>query len=112
MALLMFMMFAIYAIMVAAFAGAAACLIFAVYYGILAIMAQDEQTRKQFIITFASLLFGELLSFGLARFYAKYLKYINYLIIKNSWIWWIQKIIKIWAYPNPAPIVYIQPRKL
>lgn len=47
----------------------------------------------------------------MARFLAKYMKYIYNLVIKNSWIWWISKIIKIWAYPNPPPVVLLEPRR-
>lgn len=30
---------------------------------------------------------------------------LNYLVITNSWIWFIKRLIKIWVYPSPVPVI-------
>jgi hypothetical protein len=46
---------------------------------------------------------------GFSRFFSKNFNYINYLVITNSWMWWIKKLIGIWAYPSPAPTLHLTP---
>jgi hypothetical protein len=33
-------------------------------------------------------------------------KTIHYLVIKNQWIWWINKLIYIWSYPKEGSKVF------
>lgn len=55
---------------------------------------------KGFVVMLISLL-----SLAIFRCFTKTIKTLNYLCIKNSWIWFIKKLISIWVYPSIMPNV-------
>jgi hypothetical protein len=69
-------------------------------------LSNDEFSRKTNLISNLNYLFivffNVFLSIAIFSYLVTNKKTIHYLVIKNSWIWWSNKVVEILAYPKKA----------
>lgn len=98
--------------MLLSFLGAAGCIVLGVYCAIMVFTVEDEEQVQMYVGRAFGLLIGEFVCVGFVWFFMRNIRFINYLVIKNGWIWFIHKLIRIWAYPYNPPPIYLGPRAL
>lgn len=111
MGLLILSIFVIYLFMLASMVGSLILIVAAAYFLLTWIVAENKLSKDENLKYTYFFTFGWLMSLGFAKFFTKYLNYINHLVIANSWLWWINRVIYIWAYPYPSPILYLGPKE-
>lgn len=110
MAFLIGFMFFIYLFWTLTFLGALSSLALSGYLLMVGITTFDNNLKgDSFFYSFSSLFLCFVCSM-FTRFLFNNFNSINYLVIKNSWIWWLKGLLLIWAYPYEAPVFYLGPK--
>lgn len=110
MVLLMLKMVLIFSMMICSVLGSMGCIVLISWSILKAFDSEDDEAWKEQWTNVYVLGLIELVCLGFVRFFQMNITAIYYLVIKNSWIWWIQTLIKLWAYPYTPNIFYIRPQ--